>query len=379
MSAPRPYGALYLHIPFCAKRCGYCDFTTEALAPDDPCLDTYTETLIRDIRSAAREGLLAGVETVYLGGGTPTFLGPRRLVNLIYTLSLSLHLHPKTEFTLEANPESLTPSLIRDLYSLGVNRFSIGAQSFIDTELEALGRIHDVQTTRKAIAAALERTENVSVDLMCGIPLQTLHSWQSSLVEATDSGVAHISVYPLTLEEGTPFASAVSAGRQTEPNEDVQARMMLDAERILDAAGLARYEVASFARPGFACRHNIAYWTGVPYLGLGRGAAGMRNGIDGTRERLLDGKVVERLSPAQALLEDLMLGMRMCEGVGRGLLQEAARYTPAILDTFEELVSLELVTLSNDRYRPTHRGWLLGNELYGRIWEINDLLAPPTV
>jgi oxygen-independent coproporphyrinogen-3 oxidase len=368
MSICRPYGALYLHIPFCAARCGYCDFTTEALAPIDPRLDDYTEALICDIRAVARDGLLANIKTVYIGGGTPSFLGSRRLVNLVYTLALSLPLHAETEFTLEANPESLTPALIRDLYSLGVNRFSLGAQSFIDAELEALGRIHTAQTTRQAVAVALERAQSVSLDLMCGIPLQTRYSWRETLHEALASGVPHISVYPLTLEEGTAFARAVAAGHQAEPDEDTQAQMMLDAEKILGAAGLARYEVASFARPGFECRHNIAYWTGVPYLGLGRGAAGMCDSAQGGRERLLNGKVVERLSATQAALEDLMLGMRMCRGISPELLQKAARYTPAINDTFEELIALELVTFLEGRYRPTSRGWLLGNELYGRIW-----------
>jgi oxygen-independent coproporphyrinogen-3 oxidase len=368
-----PYGALYLHIPFCAKRCGYCDFVTEAVAADDPRLDAYTEELICDIRAASREGLLAGVETIYIGGGTPSFLGSRRLVNLVYTLALSLSLGPDTEFTLEVNPESLTPALIRDLYSLGVNRFSLGVQSLIDTELTALGRIHDARGAQAAIAAALERTENVSVDLMCGIPRQTAASWRESLDAALRSGVSHISVYPLTIEDDTAFARAIAQRTQQVPDEDEQAQMMEQAESVLCAAGLERYEVASYARPGFECRHNIAYWTGVPYLGLGRGAAGMRNLADGGRERLYVGEIVEHLTPAEAVCEDLMLGMRMQTGVSLALLQKAACRVPAITDIFEELIVLGLVAFDGKRYRPTHRSWLLGNELYGRIWNS----APP--
>jgi oxygen-independent coproporphyrinogen-3 oxidase len=361
------YGALYLHIPFCAKRCGYCDFDTEAVAADDPRLDAFIEGLIREIRGATREGLLTDITTLYLGGGTPSFLGLRRLVNLVYTLSLSLSLNSDVEFTLEANPESLSPALVRDLYSLGVNRFSLGAQSFVDRELRALGRIHTAKTTRQAIATALERTENVSLDLMCGIPLQDANSWQTSLCEALQSGVPHMSVYPLTIEDDTAFARAVEAGRQRKPDEDEQARMMLDASELLDEAGLKRYEVASYARPGFECRHNIAYWTGVPYLGLGRKAAGMRQGPEG-RERLYDGVVVERLNPAEAILEDLMLGMRMREGVSHEAVREAASLVLGIVDVFQELVALGLATFDEGRFRPTTRGWLLGNELYGRIW-----------
>jgi oxygen-independent coproporphyrinogen-3 oxidase len=365
----RPYGALYLHIPFCASRCGYCDFTTEATTPDDARLDAYADRLVRDIRGAARDGLLEGIKTVYIGGGTPSFLGARRLVSILYALSVSVSLGADTEVTLEANPESLTVSLVRDLYSLGVTRFSLGAQSFIDAELEALGRIHTAADTRRALAAVLERTDKVSLDLMCGIPLQTTASWRTSLAKALACGVPHISVYPLTIEEGTPFAHAIDVGQQAAPDEDLQAQMMLDAQDFLGALGLERYEVASFARAGHECRHNIAYWTAVPYLGLGTGAAGMREDVrDGTRERLYNGSVVERLTPAQAALEDLMLGMRMCQGVSLELLERAARHTPQVLDVFTELVALELVETTATHYRPTTRGWLLGNELYGRIW-----------
>jgi oxygen-independent coproporphyrinogen-3 oxidase len=374
------YGALYLHVPYCAKRCGYCDFVTEAVAADDARLDAFVDGLIRDIRAASRDGLLGRITTLYIGGGTPTFLGSRRLINLVYTLSLSLSLGPGTEFTVEANPESLTPALVRDLFALGVNRFSLGVQSLIDAELVALGRVHDARRARLAIEAARERTENVSIDLMCGIPLQSAASWQTSLVGALQSGAAHVSVYPLTIEEDTPFGRAVDAGRLALPDEDAQAQMMEQADETLGAAGLARYEVASFARPGFECRHNIAYWTGVPYLGLGKGAAGMRNRADGGRERLYEGAIVERLSAREAALEDVMLGMRMRRGVSLALLRWAASHAPALLGTFEELCALGLVVCESGangdkdgaagepRYRPTHRGWLLGNELYGRIW-----------
>jgi oxygen-independent coproporphyrinogen-3 oxidase len=371
-----PYAALYLHIPFCAKRCGYCDFVTEAINPENPRLDDYVEGLIRDIRAAAREGALAKIETVYLGGGTPSFLGSRRLVNLVYTLSLSLNLSPTTEFTLEANPESLAPALVRDLYSLGVNRFSLGVQSFLNLELAALGRIHDARTARAALAAIRERTENVSVDLMCGLPLQSAASWRQSLAEALRGGASHISVYPLTIEDGTPFARAVAEGRQPPPDEDAQAVMMQDAQELLTAAGFKRYEVASYAREGFECHHNIAYWTGVPYLGFGTGAAGMRTLADGSRERLYNGEIVECLSHAEAVLEDLMLGMRMSAGISQAAVRHAATLVPHILDTFEELRALDLVTLSEGRFRPTTRGWLLGNELYGRIWDSDHRDAP---
>jgi oxygen-independent coproporphyrinogen-3 oxidase len=367
MNGEQGYEALYLHIPFCAQRCAYCDFYTEAVNPDDTRLDAYTESLIREIRAASRDGLLKDIKTIYIGGGTPTFLGQKRLVSLIYTLSISLNLHTETEFTVEANPESLTQPLLRDMYSLGVNRLSLGVQSFQDKELKSLGRIHSAKRAREAVEAAHERYENISIDLMCGIPHQTTETWQATLEEAVASGVSHVSVYPLTVEEHTPFADLVENGHLTEPDDELQAGLMEQANHLLQAAGLERYEVASYAAPGFACKHNVAYWTGIPYLGLGKGAAGMRQTASG-RERLLNGEVIESLSPAEAACEDLMLGMRMSAGVSTQQVEEAEPLIPDIRKIFDELVTLELVREEEGRFRPTTRGWLLGNELYGRIW-----------
>jgi oxygen-independent coproporphyrinogen-3 oxidase len=362
-----PYRALYVHLPFCASRCAYCDFTTEAVPASDERIDRYVEGLVRAVRAATREGLLGTVETVYIGGGTPTHIGLRRLVSLIYTLSLSLLLTPDTEFTLEANPESLSPQLARDVFALGVTRFSLGVQSFDDAELRALGRPHDARTAHAAIDAARERCENVSVDLMCGIPCQTKRSWDRTLDAVLAHDVSHVSVYPLTLEEGTPMAKAVCLGSVASPDEDLQAQMMLAASARLEAAGLTRYEVASYARPAAHCRHNKAYWTGLPYLGIGAGAVSMRM-AGGMRERLLDGSVQERLSPLEADVEDLMLGMRLREGVASLRVREVSARLPQLSAAFDELVSLGLVMRDNDRLCVTERGWLLGNEVFARIW-----------
>ena len=164
-----PYKALYLHIPFCVKRCGYCDFATSAVERDSPIIDEYVESLVMDIRRASREGKLGAIETVYLGGGTPSYIGMRRLSMLLYALSMSMHLEPEVECTMEANPESLTAPMVRDIWALGVNRLSLGVQSFDDEVLRILGRAHDAEAARAAVRAAQERFENVSVDLMCGI------------------------------------------------------------------------------------------------------------------------------------------------------------------------------------------------------------------
>ena len=364
-----PYRALYLHIPFCKRRCLYCDFATDAVPADDARIDAYVEQLVLDVRRASREGLLGSVETVYLGGGTPSHIGLSRLSMLLYTLSLSMHLTPEVECTMEANPESLTPNMVRDLWALGVNRLSIGVQSLDDAVLRTLGRVHDAQQASSAIRMAQERFENVSADVMCGIPGQSRESLAETLRGLLELGVRHISVYPLTIEEGTPFDAMVEAGGLAEPDPDLQADMMLDAQRILQGAGMHRYEVANYAFPGFESRHNRAYWTGLPYLGLGRSAVTMRQG-DGCRERLRDGQLEERLDGRQMAAEDLMLAMRMTQGVADAQVEAACAVLPDAGRVLGELARLGLVRHDAGRWRPTEQGWLRGNELYGRLLDL---------
>lgn len=372
MSATYNYQALYIHIPFCANRCNYCDFQTTAIAEDDPLLDSYASSLVAEIGSAAQQGLFATVETIYIGGGTPTFLGRKRLVAIVNALSECVPLSSATEFTIEANPESLDYAALRELVALGVNRLSLGIQSFDDRELVLLGRIHNAQKALAAIRAARDVLENVSIDLICGIPGQTTKSWQESLRQAVDCDVRHISVYPLTIEEHTPFARSIEAGEMGALDDDREAQLMEEAACYLENHGFKRYEVASYAKEGFACRHNCAYWTGLPYLGLGEGAASMREDARG-RARLMNGKLVEMLTPEEALREDIMLGMRMSRGIPFSLLEKAIRSNPGMADTFAELQALGLIVSDNGYYRPTPHGWLMGNELYGRIW----LSSPP--
>ncbi len=364
-----PYRALYIHVPFCVKRCGYCDFDTEALPADSPKVDDYIDDLVLQIRRQAKAGELGSLETVYLGGGTPSHVGLSRLSLLLYTLSLSMHLVPEVECTMEANPESLTERMVRDVWALGVNRLSIGIQSFDDQVLGILGRAHTAEDARHALAAARTRFENVSVDLMCGIPGQSVESFEESVREAIRLGAVHVSVYPLSLEPHTLFDAAVLSGELAEPDDEVQAEHMKRAEHILSAAGFARYEVASYALPGYACRHNIAYWTGVPYLGLGRSAVTMTQNSE-RRMRVRDGLVTDELDPRQMAAEDLMLGMRMTEGVSDDLVARASRLLPAVGPVFERLEAQGLVVHEAGRWRPTEHGWLFGNDLYGALLDL---------
>lgn len=369
-----PYRALYLHIPFCVKRCGYCDFATAAVSSDSPEIDEYVDDLILQIRRKAKEGELGAVETVYLGGGTPSHVGLSRLSKLMYTLSLSMHLTPEVECTMEANPESLTERMVRDVWALGVNRLSIGVQSFDDAVLHILGRAHTADDARKAIERARTRLDNVSVDLMCGIPGQTSDSFATSVREAIERGATHVSVYPLTIEPHTSFDTAVLAGRMREPDDDMAAEHMEIAADILTEAGYDRYEVASYARRDSVCRHNVAYWTGTPYLGLGRSAVTMTQNAE-RRMRLCDGQVTDSLDARQMAAEDLMLGMRMTIGVSDERVARSAKLLPATEGTLEQLVSQGLVIHGEGRWRPTERGWLCGNDLYRALLELAPLSA----
>ena len=368
-----PYKALYLHIPFCASRCGYCDFATSAVPADSPAIDDYVEGLVLELRRKAREGELAAIETVYLGGGTPSHVGMGRLTALLYALGTSMHLTPEVECTLEANPESLTEPMVRDLWALGVNRLSIGVQSFDDELLAALGRAHDAEGARAAVAAARTRFANVSVDLMCGLPGQTAAGFAADVAEAVALGASHVSVYPLGVEEGTPLARRVAAGAMAEPDEDVQAAMMEQAARLLEGEGFHRYEVASYARPGCESRHNTAYWTGKPYLGLGASAVTMTQSAQ-RRMRLQDGQVTDDLDARQMAAEELMLAMRMTQGVEKGQVEvvAASGLLPGAPAAFERLERRGLVRLdeAQGRWRPTERGWLCGNELYGELLDL---------
>lgn len=403
--------ALYVHVPFCAQKCRYCDFDSRSFAPCDldAALDAYFEQLYARLDAFGDAGALAQVRTVYVGGGTPSLAG-ERLVELARRVSMWCK---PAEFTCEANPESLTSRLAKVLAGSGVTRISLGVQTLDNDELAAIGRIHDADRALAAIAAVKDAGLNVSCDLMCGLPGQTTASWQRTLDGVLAAAPHHVSVYPLTLEEGTPLYRMACRDESLEPDEDFQATCMDVARERLGAAGYHPYEVASYALDGHECAHNIAYWTGRGYLGLGRSAAGMLDvedfdrlaelfpGVsprgDAHRVRLVqrdDAATIfeaEYLSQREAMAEDLMLACRMTRGVGPDLLTRAANTIPAdelaaacdralelglvawVPDAFEGhtgLVTAKDVIAGRAcvRLAPTHLGWLDGNVLFELFW-----------
>lgn len=403
--------ALYAHVPFCAQKCRYCDFDSRSFAPCElgAALDAYFEQLYARLDAFGNAGALDRIRTVYVGGGTPSLAG-ERLVELARRIRAWC---APVEFTCEANPESLTAELAAALAKAGVTRVSLGVQTLDNTELSAIGRIHDADRALAAIATVKDAGLDVSCDLMCGLPGQTASSWRCTLDGVLAAAPHHVSVYPLTLEEGTPFYLMACRDESLEPDEDFQAACMDVARERLGAAGYHPYEVASYALDGHECAHNIAYWTGQGYLGLGRSAAGMLDagdfdrlaglfpGVssrgDAHRVRLVQRDddatafEAEYLSQREAAAEDLMLACRMTRGVGPDLLVRAARVIPTdeLAAACDHALELGLATWVPDgvegyagrvaskdvitgraraRLAPTHLGWLDGNVLFELFW-----------
>lgn len=479
---PVKYRALYLHIPFCRAKCLYCDFDSRALTGCalEEAIGAYCEGLSAQVDAHGNAGELSAVETVYVGGGTPSLLGGR-LVGLV---DLVRSYCEPVEFTCEANPESFTLDLAQALRAAGVTRISLGVQSLNASELKAIGRIHSAEQAMLAVAQAKAAGFSTSCDVMCGLPGQTLDTFAETLRSLVTLNPDHVSVYPLQLEEGTPLARMEEAGEMEVPDEDFQAQCMDLAAEVLEEAGYERYEVASYAKPGHRCRHNIAYWTGKPYLGLGRSAASMldvckgecrearfiacpdvqkgegsrmrgeplspkeenllsssdarrgeslsscpdeRNeeglsarekglslreeGLSAREEGLLSkGKALppidanlsmdglssvrvssdvarirfkqlddaggqfetEELSAREATAEGLMLACRMTDGISADLLARAARVIPDDELSFacQQAVEKGLAVWDGGALRPTHLGWLEGNELFGIFWNL---------
>ena len=486
---PVKYRALYLHIPFCRAKCLYCDFDSRALTGCalEEAIGAYCEGLSAQVDAHGNAGELSEVETVYVGGGTPSLLGGR-LVGLV---DLVRSYCEPVEFTCEANPESFTLDLAQALRAAGVTRISLGVQSFNASELKAIGRIHSAEQAMLAIAQAKAAGFSTSCDVMCGLPGQTLDTFAETLRSLVTLNPDHVSVYPLQLEEGTPLARMEEAGEMEVPDEDFQAQCMDLAAEVLEEAGYERYEVASYAKPGHRCRHNIAYWTGKPYLGLGRSAASMldvckgecrearfiarpdaqkgegswmrgealspkeenllsrsdawsgeglsscpdeRNGeslsarekgLSAREESLsaredglllreegllskgkalppIDAKLsmdglssvrvssdvarirfkqlddaggqfeTEELSAREAAAEDLMLACRMTDGISADLLARATGIIPddELSIACQQAVEKGLAVWDGGALRPTHLGWLEGNELFGIFWDL---------
>lgn len=324
---------LYVHIPFCKKKCRYCDFLS--FAGEEWTQETYTQALIREI-GAWKGKENKKVSSVFMGGGTPSILSVRRMEKIFEALRESFFLAEDAEITIECNPGTLEKEKLEVYKGLGVNRLSLGLQSAKNEELRLLGRIHTWETFLESFQMARKAGfENLNVDLISALPGQTVESWRETLEKTIALSPEHISAYSLIIEEGTPFyqeyeedAKIREAGGDPQflPSEDAERQMYEDTEKILGNAGYSRYEISNYAKPGMACRHNMGYWQRKEYIGLGLGASSLyREGRWRNPENLLEycnrkedmpeRKDLQKLSRKDQMEETMFLGLRLMEGV----------------------------------------------------------------
>jgi oxygen-independent coproporphyrinogen-3 oxidase len=370
--------ALYVHIPFCLSKCAYCDFNSY----DDRAglCDAYTDALIQEIDLAGP----GSVRSIYIGGGTPTVLPLFHFERILEAIARRCALLAATEITAEANPGTVSPAKLEGLRALGVTRLSLGVQSFVEKELRLLGRIHSAPEAIQVFQAARRAGfDNLSLDLLYGLPGQSLGSWRASLEQALALQPNHLSLYALTLEEGTPLAADISRGRLPAPDPDLAADMYELAQEMLSIAGFHHYEISNWAQsPDLMCQHNLTYWHNEPYLGIGAGAHSWRyrrrwsnllvpeayiqrvcSGLDPTAAE-------EMIGPELEMGETMMLGLRLlAEGVtfarfqARFGLDLRAQYAGQL----EELTELGLIHTTEERVVLSDRGRLLGNQVFLRF------------
>jgi len=369
---------VYIHIPFCRSRCSYCDFATGTY--ESELAQRYVTALVQEISEARRPVGLTVVDSIYLGGGTPSLLSPSQLERIFDAVHRRFSVTATAEVTMEMNPGTVTPEKLRAYQAAGVNRASFGAQTFDDRELAKLGRIHTADDVRTTIEM-LHQTgfDNVSFDLIAGLPGQTIDDWRRNLDEAVKLHPEHLSLYLLEVHEGTPLAEHIRRGIQPKPDEDLAAEMYeLMVERTA-SAGYKQYEISNFSQPGFESRHNSKYWTCDAVYGFGCSA----HSYDGNRLRwsnerdasvyidlVESGKtpIVDTtpLSENDVRSESVFLGLRLLRGMD--LVEYRRRFGLDLrkenADDIARLLDAGLIDIDNDLLRLTRHGALLSNEVF---------------
>jgi oxygen-independent coproporphyrinogen-3 oxidase len=376
-------GGVYLHIPFCKSRCSYCDFATDVYKRGE-IVDRYVDALTSEILAAHDEknppanagGSDLSIDTIYFGGGTPSLLTPLQLEKILSAVDKQFAVQPELELTVEMNPATVTLEKLKDYRSLGVNRASFGVQTFDDTELKRLARGHNAEDARMTFRLLRDAGfENISFDLIAGLPRQTLADWERNLDEALTLQPEHLSLYLLEIHDGTPLATQVRDGRQPMPDEDLAAEMY---ELMLDkvtAAGYAQYEISNFARTGFESRHNTKYWRLEPVYGFGVSAHSFDGSQRYANERdtakyvsLIEGSGGAEVMREQidAASEFIFLGLRLNKGI------DAAEYKTRFGIDLHQKYSAELkeirdaglIETDGRNFRLTRRGMLFSNEVF---------------
>jgi oxygen-independent coproporphyrinogen III oxidase len=382
---------LYISVPFCRTKCTYCNFASDVFSR--AVFQRYVDRVCDDLQRARIVANEAGgrfediLDSVYLGGGTPTVLDSHQLQRLFVTIRQNFCLQPQAEITVECAPGTLSAEIIGKLAELGVNRVSLGVQSFVDREASSVGRLHKRETVfEEMLRLRAAGITNFNIDLIAGLPHQTAQSWEFSLHEVISSGVSHVSVYMLEIDEDSRLGRELIAGgtryhAHFVPDDDLIADLYVAACERLGEAGIRQYEISNFARQGFQSRHNLKYWTRQPYMGFGVDAHSMLNGsrdVESVRlatpdalEQYMagDGWKQNHISRQQALEEAFFLGLRLNQGVSLERLQGAfgaaavASYQP----TIAELVNDGLLDWRDNSVSLTPRGRLLSNEVFEKF------------
>lgn len=364
---------LYLHIPFCVKKCDYCDFLS--FPADESIKREYVETLKREIEEVGERYRNCQVSTIFVGGGTPSILNSSYIVEIFDVLRRKFHVAGNAEISMEVNPGTVTKEKLSDWRRAGINRLSMGLQSADNRELKRLGRIHTWEDFLESFRRAREEGfSNLNVDLMSALPGQTMDGWMETLKRTAAQEPEHISAYSLIIEEGTPFYERYGGkkGEALLPDEDTDRDMYHKTREFLASCGFERYEISNYAKPGRECRHNIGYWTGVPYLGLGLGAASYIEGIRFSNTRNLkeylagkpgDDRDRQVLTKKEMEEEFFFLGLRLAAGVSlkefeRRFGLTAEEVYPGLM---ERMVKEGAAVLERDRFFLTEYGFDVSN------------------
>jgi oxygen-independent coproporphyrinogen III oxidase len=389
--------AIYISVPFCRTKCSYCNFASDVFSR--AVFERYVDRVCADIAAAPQTArgmagrIEQGVDSIYLGGGTPTVLEAGQLRRMFDAVKNEFSVSQDAETTVECAPGTLTTEVLDGLLRCGVNRVSLGVQSFVDREAAAVGRQHKRATVLDDMARLRAAgISNINIDLIAGLPHQTAESWSESVTETIATGVPHVSVYMLEVDDDSRLGRELIAGgtryhAHFVPDDAATADFYLAAREKLEAGGIEQYEISNFARPGFESRHNLKYWTRQPYLGFGVDAHSMlissQSGCDAVRfstpdvlEKYVAGSAFEKtlVPPADALEETFFLGLRLNRGVNLRQIaaafgEEALRGAHAVI---KELVSDGLLQRENECIRLTARGRLFSNEVFQRFIAIGD-------
>ncbi len=377
--------AVYIHIPFCTNKCHYCDFNSVVLKGQP--VDAYLDALEREMERTVREVPPGTIRTIFVGGGTPTTLTPEQMERFLRTVRAYFPNRSKDlEWTMEANPGTTDPEKLAAMREGGVNRLSFGVQSFDPLLLSAIGRIHSVDDVYRSLENAKQAGfDNRSIDLIFGLPNQTVAMMEETLAKALALDLKHYSIYSLKVEENTLFHTLYERGELPLPTEEDEVEMFLHIMRRLEEHGYSQYEISNFAKPGYESRHNSVYWRNESYYGIGAGAHGYVRGvrhvnikgvqpyIDATKQSL---PLLERSSVAEreAMEDFMMVGLRLLRGVRR--VDFESQFGCAIETVFGEtirrLMSQRLLEQSDDGYRLSKQGILFGNDVFGAFLEEAD-------